>query len=142
MDCGCSVWPCQGLLVRCGETRTCSPVRGLYRLCGWVVGSNSMTMRWSWDWRLWKCRERFEAAPTHHLDDPRPLVIAVPFPLRQTVFALLSVLLVYASTFHPKSCPVDLRLLPIPTRHHRPEPKSAGALSPPLLCIQQARKGL
>jgi hypothetical protein len=80
----------------------------------------------------------------HILMNPRPLVNLDPSQLRQTVFSLLSVLLVHASPypFHAKPCPLNFRMLPIPTRHHKPGPKPSGALPPPILCIQQTGKGL
>lgn len=77
-----------------------------------------------------------------HLYDPHPLAIIDPLPLLQTVFSLLSLLLVHASPFHSKPCPANFRLLPTPTLHPKSGPEPSGTLPSALLCFQQTRKSL
>ena len=44
---GFSIWPFQGLFMRCGETRIHSPRRGLYLVCWYSVGSKIPGFIWS-----------------------------------------------------------------------------------------------
>ena len=77
-----------------------------------------------------------------HFDDFHPLVITDPLQFPQTVFVLLSVLLVHASPFHPQPCPTNLRVLSTPTRNPKSGAEPSRALPSTLLCLKQAREGL